>query len=343
MHSFNCPMSSIVKEKVTLILISDGQLSDRRCSLGRLLSIVCLVWLIGFTTLFTVSANAVSVRDDVSIDIFNALAVTPKYQAAGFVGSASFNFAFCSGTLVSPSQVLTAAHCVDDNADGFLDIPTSEFVFGVDTNVPGSLSNNVSAITVNPNWVANGGQATDDLSILTLATPLQSVTPANISFANVLDVVGTIVGYGDQGTGASCCAFSLAGANDRLAAQNVIDVFNPSLDIRTDFDSPLVNTSLFGNSSPLAFEGTTAAGDSGGPLYVDLPEGAVVVGVLNGGFNLFNNIAEYGDVSIWAPLSNQSNQRFLRSNGINPIPEPSTLLLLGGSLLGLLGYTRRKR
>ena len=100
---------------------------------------------------------------------------------------------------------------------------------------------------------------------------------------------------------------------------------------------------------PLALEGSTGGGDSGGPIFVDFLDGngPVVVGDLNGGFNPFGPLSEYGDVSIWARLANTPNALLLQRNGIAPavIPEPSSFLFLGllGICLGGVQYSRRKR
>lgn len=94
----------------------------------------------------------------------------------------------------------------------------------------------------------------------------------------------------------------------------------------------------------LPLEGSTGAGDSGGPVIVDFNDGVgpVIVGDLNGGFNPFGAFSEYGDVSIWARLGNSVNQTLLASHGIVPIPEPSAFLFLGfvGASLGAVRWFR---
>jgi hypothetical protein len=110
--------------------------------------------------------------------------------------------------------------------------------------------------------------------------------------------------------------------------------------IRTDFDSPDLNTNTFGSATPLALEGTTGGGDSGGPLLVDFGSGYRVVGSLNVGYNPYGDYSEYGDVSIWAPGNDPDNIIFLQGMGI-AVPEPSAAAMLAVVLV--IATHRRKR
>ncbi len=84
--------------------------------------------------------------------------------------------------------------------------------------------------------------------------------------------------------------------------------FGVSTNYQLDFDDPAgvggFNFNIFGGSA-LTREGTTAGGDSGGPLIVDQKYAQkVVAGVLSGGTRFFNGqpFSTYGTTSFYQPL-----------------------------------------
>jgi V8-like Glu-specific endopeptidase len=286
--------------------------------------------------LLATSAFGIYIRNDQPVSAYVNLGADPRFAAAGYIAQLGASRAWCSGTLISPTTVLTAGHCVDLNADGILDMNIANLSFGVDANIPSGLTANISSVLVNPFWTSSGGSSQYDLALLTLSSPITHVAPAIIGFGAPVGTEAVMVGYGRKGTGT---ADGLAGVPARLGAQNIIDLAGSTY--RTDFDSPAGNTNTLGSATPLALEGATAPGDSGSGLFALINSTPYLVGVLYGGYNTFGSTSWYGDVSIYAPLVDTNNRGFLQTHGFprndpSPVPEPGTWALGAAGLSWLL-------
>lgn len=290
---------------------------------------------VGFAMAFVlagaVPSQAIVMRHDVPEQDYVSLAAS--FGAVGRISSSSIS----SGTLVSSTKFLTAAHSVDSNRDGVLDNALSAYSlrFGANVGSPDYSINAISSISIHPQWSATSGNRTFDLAVVTLTNPLTQITPIGLSDLNPAGLTGTMVGYGYHGTGDN-----YVGVLDgiRRAAHNIVDVTTPT--VRTDFDSPAQNTNVYGSAVPVALEGTTAPGDSGGPLLVDFGSGPRIIGVLSGGSSPIGDDMEYGDVSIYAPINNTVNVDYLATQGV-AVPEPASLALVAAGLA--VGWQLRRR
>lgn len=327
------------------------------------------------------SANAVSMLHTTN---WNATDNTNLYIAEGanwdsvgfiqWTSTAPGNASFVgTGTLV-PSTVpgqfkfLTAAHNVDSEngiggttPNGIMDALNFTIYFGDNTGANGSTATATvvvpaAQISVHPFWQngdgagLNGSSSQYDLAVMTFS--LANVTGTlpstlSISTASPLGLEGTMVGYGSWGNGQAFTGNASDGI--RRAGKNMIDVVGTTVDdpanqgitVQTDFDGPTGQGHTIGTNVALALESSTAGGDSGGPLIA----GGMIVGVLNGGFpGTGAPLSQYGDRSVWAPLSTASNITFLTTAGVvlGAVPEPARVCLLGIAL-ATIGMRRRRQ
>ena len=266
------------------------------------------------------------------------------YDAVGRILSLP---SFGTGTLVSPTKILTAAHVIDANEDGIIDGPVNEMLmqFGADVGVP-DYTLGFSSATLHPLWTATPGKSAYDLAVLTLSVPFTLIEPLTLSVSSPLNLVGTMVGYGRHGTGLPPFENLLDG--QRRAARNAIDFVgeddDPNLGfiIGADFDSPAGDTNTLGSPIPLGLEGMLASGDSGGPLLATVGGSEAVVGVAGFVVNEdFGENFEYGSLGGWAAISEPNNIAFLQDNGIT-VPEPGTYGLVISIVCLLFLFQRRR-
>ena len=169
---------------------------------------------------------------------------------------------FCTGALIAPKIVLTAAHCVQPGADYKI------VEYGTDRQP--SLQD-VKSVAIHPGFNMQAmlaHRATADVALLQLSSPARGKTPSTLGLPNIPILVGsrfTIAGIGVtvRGDGKS---------GGTIRAAGLIATGKPgSLQIR------LVDPVNQGRSDGLG----ACTGDSGGPVFEDKQTGPAIIGVVS--------------------------------------------------------------
>ena len=177
---------------------------------------------------------------------------TVEYPAVGIVGSQSRG-GFCSGTLISPLHVLTAAHGAE-----VIETPTAG-TFELNGQVYTTWD-----ITIHPDY--NPFTLSNDIAILELEDPVLDVEPMEI-FRGIPSAGDQLilVGYGGGGNAEQ-------GGDGTFGVKRVgvttIEQVTATL-IRWTFDDPL--------------EANTAPGDSGGPGFLEVLGIPQIAAITSGG------------------------------------------------------------
>lgn len=189
----------------------------------------------------------------------------------------------CGGTLVAPDRVLTAAHCVLDQAGTqTLAAEAVRVTLGASNlDVGGGSTHAVVGVHVHPSY--HHAARTDDVAVLQLAAPV-GVAPLRLIVPSERELwrsgtVGTVLGYGASDPWGTTGQGVLRRAEVELLGTAVC---GQAYGGRLDLTRQLCAGAPSGD--PAAPAPDACRGDSGGPLVVPHPDGGVVqVGVTSFG------------------------------------------------------------
>ena len=201
------------------------------------------------------------------------------------------SFFICTATPISPNHVISAAHCLDLDSNGSIDIPPSnvDFVLNYGSDISHIIQ--ASALFVHPDWTGFANPTVnDDVAVIELSSPLPAGVPIyglnSDPFVSVETL--TMVGHGTSGDGVSgyyvgpSYSVKRGGGNDADSFDTDDEGSGAPEVFYADFDGPTSATNFLGGLTlGNDIETTLGGGDSGGPSFIDDGNGGIEIFGIN--------------------------------------------------------------
>lgn len=260
----------------------------------------------------------------------------------------------CGGTLAGPQVVVTAGHCV---TTGSSTMSPEQIRVGLtpSSGARPPADRVVSQVSLHPQYDVPQGSYSHDIAVLTLASPVEGVTPmpvANPTLGQQLLAAGSplsAVGFGvTRAWEAPPSTIALRG--DLVAIPNRVCrgigtyqvgnvIFRMPPDVGADIDTATAVCAIGAvPDSDLIID--TCQGDSGGPLYATHEGAQVLLGVVSlgigcAGYRDDGRALDPKSPGIYTRASAASFRDWLVSTGVTVLPEPAPaaprLTAAGGS------------
>jgi trypsin len=225
--------------------------------------------------------------------VSGAEAASPRIVGGGKANAAGWQFTvaleqkrrlICTGSLIAPNKVLTAAHCAKGGKRKQLSVFVGTPSIDPKRRPPRI---KVSAVTIDPTY--NGRKVERDFAVLTLprapgSQPIVLPTPAESRAATRPGRIVRTGGFGTRSAWGSNVARRLKATKERVYPGRVCDqLFGKDRGFQQATMICALGKRIRRFQSRLPFHSTSCSGDSGGPVVANTPAGPRLVGVVSAG------------------------------------------------------------
>jgi trypsin len=259
-----------------------------------------------FTLALSLAASHARVAADTRI-VGGSLAPDHAYPFLVAIEESADAFHFCGGTLIAPTKVLTAAHCLVGMASVPIQVRVGTNNASTD---PGKVFQVVKRVR-HPMY--DDFRVDYDVAVLTLGSPVPTSGVANvIALPQACNSLTCITGLAKPGTVLRTAGW---GATDPAGTRYPDSLRQVDLPV---VDNATCNRAVGGITARMLCAGLveggkdSCSGDSGGPLFAYLPEGRA--GLQGGIVSWGNGCAEAGQYGAYTRISHPEIRAFIKEH-----------------------------